>query len=1092
MAAPRRWSQYVSTIPQVTYPLQFNPPVEAISSWKGAWKGERHHLYRLRGRRPHSSSSLATASADDSDELPGFEVRALEEHAQPYVEAERVEASVGRNVSVTRPPAAWPHEEQTSGSGKTDPRPFAVTVDGSCFQPAIQTLKLARHHGLPDHAISSPLLEEAWEEFSITRPGRMAYLSARSAGAKRKFRTLSRQEPLRSRRRERSKLPMMAPAVRAELLDLTDQNEVVVIVSDTGSGKTTQVPQVLLDHAIEAGRGAFCNIICTQPRRLSATSIAHRVAFERGEGLQQSVGHHVRFSHRPPVLEGSITYCTTGVLLKRLQEDPTDILWNYSHIIIDEVHERSSPVDLLLASLRNLIQYQRFLARPCPKVLLMSATIEAGRFVEYFRLARPGQQPLRVSKMHVKGRAYDVETHFLPDILQSLHANGSDTDATVSSLLSGSKQDPSTSDYLRAELAFAGKEQPLPAEPTCDAIDESEDPGSSVNTSLVDAEALVPIGLIAVVVAHVARSTNTGDILVFLPGLQEIDRVADTLQTREMLGLDFNDATTFKLFKLHSSLYDTNDDVFKPVPEECRRVVLATNIAETSITLPQVVHVIDSGKAREMRYDQVGGASEFACKWITKASSLQRRGRAGRVQNGHYYALFTDQRYHTLHTTAEPEILKTDLVGTCLDIKAQATPADIEGFLQDAIDPPSPHAVAAAIQTLQNLGAFTEQNEITPLGRILAALPIHPALAKGILLGLLFRCVEPMLIIACHVQDDPLINHPFDRSAMAEARRQYSGRSQSDLFAFINAFKEFHVAERMGDQTRVTELIKTRFIRPNIYHEMMLVSAQIHEILVRMGFLPPAQPCHSVFETIPPDLNLHSENEALVTALALNTVNSNVAIWAKAPAKSWVTEDASVKSLMDPRSVNQPPKKTAASDQRKRRMSGQLLAYTTRRRTKGDKVAWLMETSMITPIMAILFGRSATLQSPEVVNIDGWLALKIGVEDDSLGFGAAQPARILVELRKALDRFLALAFSDLRDMHLDEYESRAGLSQLDQRAGTDPAYNAMFTTESELRDVVVNGILDVLHRDAAAVREREAKEGEPSAEEEKEAQPAQY
>jgi ATP-dependent RNA helicase DHX36 len=252
------------------------------------------------------------------------------------------------------------------------------------------------------------------------------------------------------------------------------------------------------------------------------------------------------------------------------------------------------------------------------------------------------------------------------------------------------------------------------------SISSSEDQDVSL---LEEVEGVVPIALAGAVVAHLAKTTDEGAILVFLPGLQEILKLDQDLRTREPLSVNFGDMSKFKMIMLHSSVSSASQsEVFNSVPDGCRKIILATNIAETSVTIPDVRYVVDTGKLRENHYDQMRKISRLHCRWISKSNAKQRAGRAGRVRDGYYYALFSIARREMMRDTGSPELLRSDLQEVCLNVKARSFNLPIGEFLGRAIEPPPPSSVSFAIIRLKELEALTDAEELTPLGRVLSSL----------------------------------------------------------------------------------------------------------------------------------------------------------------------------------------------------------------------------------------------------------------------------------------------------------------------------------------------------------------------------------
>ncbi|GMH22995.1 hypothetical protein Nepgr_024838 [Nepenthes gracilis] len=566
----------------------------------------------------------------------------------------------------------------------------------------------------------------------------------------------------------REKLP--AFKVKSEFLKAVAENQVLVVSGETGCGKTTQLPQFILEEEISSLRGADCSIICTQPRRIAAISVSARICAERGESLGDTVGYQIRLeAKRSPYTR--LLFCTTGVLLRKLVQDPD--LTAVSHLIVDEIHERGMNEDFLLIILKDLLARRKDL-----HLILMSATINSDLFSQYF-----GNAPI----MSIPGFTYPVEELFLEDVLEKTsYKIKSEFDNFEGSSRSRQRQPMSKKDPLTQLFE--------------DVDIDSQYRNYSINTrqSLEAWSSLqLELGLVESTIEYICLHEGDGAILVFLTGWDEISKLFDRVKSNKFLG----DSRNFLVLPVHGSMPSMNQrEIFDRPPADVRKIVLATNIAESSITIDDVVYVIDCGKAKETSYDALNKLACLLPSWISKASAHQRRGRAGRVQPGVCYRLYPKIIHDAMPEYQLPEILRTPLQELCLYIKSLQLGA-IGSFLAKALQPPDPLSVQNAIELLKTIGALDDQEKLTPLGQHLCVLPLDPNIGKMLLMGSIFQCLDPALTIAAALAHrDPFVL-PLNRREEAEAAKRYfAGDSCSDHIALLKAFRGWKDAKHKGEE----------------------------------------------------------------------------------------------------------------------------------------------------------------------------------------------------------------------------------------------------------------------------------------------------
>jgi len=479
---------------------------------------------------------------------------------------------------------------------------------------------------------------------------------------------------------------------RADIARAVAEHQVVIVCGETGSGKTTQIPKILL----EMGRGAEKMIGHTQPRRIAARAVAARIAEELKVELGGPVGFKVRFHDR--VGKSTVVkLMTDGILLAETQGDPK--LAAYDTIIIDEAHERSLNIDFLLGYLRQLLP-----KRPDLKVVVTSATIDADKFSAHFNGA-----PV----IEVSGRLYPVEVRYRE--------------------VEGDKEDTTR--------------------------DEEED-------ALADA------------VEEACRS-GPGDVLVFLPGEREIRDAAAAIGKRKL-----RDTEILPLFSRLSNA--EQDRVFKP--GSLRRIVLATNVAETSLTVPRIRYVVDTGLARVKRYSYRNKVEQLRVENISQAAAKQRSGRCGRVSDGICFRLYGEDEYARRPAFTDPELLRSSLAAVILRALSLNL-GKVEDF--PFLDPPLPRAIADGYALLAELGAVDDDNALTDIGRELARLPLDPRIGRMLVAARDEGCLAQMVVIAAALSVQDPRDRPMDKAAAADQQHAKFADERSDFLGFLKLWHAF-------------------------------------------------------------------------------------------------------------------------------------------------------------------------------------------------------------------------------------------------------------------------------------------------------------
>ncbi|ETS80107.1 hypothetical protein PFICI_07636 [Pestalotiopsis fici W106-1] len=590
---------------------------------------------------------------------------------------------------------------------------------------------------------------------------------------------------------QRQKLP--AWQVRENLVQTVSQNQVTIIAGETGSGKSTQSVQFILDDLYSKGYGRAANIICTQPRRISALGLADRVSDERCTKLGAEVGYSIRGENKVSK-QTKITFVTTGVLLRRLQtsggrtEDVAASLADVSHVVIDEVHERSLDTDFLLSIIRDVLRRRKDL-----KLVLMSATLDAATFKNYFT-----SEGLQVGLVEIAGRTFPVEDYYLDDIIHM-------TNFTIS----GSRYD----DY---EDDSKGTAQ----DPVNKIIQKL---GSRINYNLL-------VETAKAIDTQLHQTGKQGGILIFLPGVAEINRTVRELQA----------VSSLHVLPLHASL-DTRDQkkVFAKPPPGKRKVVVATNVAETSITIDDIVAVIDTGKVKETSFDPQNNMRKLEETFASRAACKQRRGRAGRVQAGNCYKLYTRNLEQQMAERPDPEIRRVPLEQLCLSVRAMGT-RDVAGFLGRTPTPPESTAVEGAMKLLQRMGAL-DGDELTALGQQLAMIPADLRCGKLMVYGAIFGCLEESIWIAAILSTkSPFLSPPDRREEAREARKRFSN-GDGDLLTDLRAVQHWNsMMEDRIPQRQVRNFCDDNFLSYHTLSDIATTRTQYYAALTEIGIVPPS------------------------------------------------------------------------------------------------------------------------------------------------------------------------------------------------------------------------------------------------------------
>lgn len=549
--------------------------------------------------------------------------------------------------------------------------------------------------------------------------------------------------PKLSIREQRESLPVFS--MRTQLIEAIELNQFLVIVGETGSGKTTQIVQYIYEEALNVVGGTEKIIGCTQPRRVAAVSVAKRVAEEVGCKVGEEVGYYIRFED-VTTPKTKIKYMTDGMLQREALLDPS--MLKYLVIMLDEAHERTIATDVLFTLLKKAAKQN-----PNLKVIVTSATLDLAKFASFFN---------KCPVLKIPGRTFPVETLF--------------------------SREPEP-DYLAAALD-------------------------------------------CVMQIHVAEAE--GDILVFLTGQEEIDTSCEVLYNRiKTLGSAVPELVILPVYSALSS--DMQLKIFEPAPPGARKVVLATNIAETSITIDGIRYVVDPGYVKVNAYDPKLGMDSLIVSPISQAQANQRAGRAGRTGPGKCYRLYTEQAYKMeMLPNSIPEIQRQNLAYTILMLKAMGI-NDLLNF--EFMDPPPAQTLVNALHNLYNLDALDDEGYLTPFGRKMSEFPMEPALAKTLIESTELGCVDEVLTIVAMLSVQSVFNRPKDKQAAADQKKQRFHSVYGDHITLLNVYRAWDLNGRSAGWC------KENYIHERSMRRALDVRKQLGQIMKR--FRIPIESCGS-------------------------------------------------------------------------------------------------------------------------------------------------------------------------------------------------------------------------------------------------------
>ncbi len=541
-----------------------------------------------------------------------------------------------------------------------------------------------------------------------------------------KVKTFFQKEHKQILKKQETELPILRYA--NEIKEIITTNETAIIVGETGSGKTTQIPLMLREVLPSDAK-----IAITQPRRVAVRSVARYVAENVGCCIGEEVGYQVRFEDH--TTEGTrINFMTDGIFLRKIQEDP--LLRDYSAVMVDEAHERNLNIDFTLGLLKRLQKKRAEAGLPSIRIIVTSATLEKEKFARYF-----GESPM----IEVPGRLHPVDIHYEKECVHN---------------------------YTEAA---------------------------------------------AEKIKTIVEQNKEGDVLIFMPSWEEIDKTIKEIERMNLQGIT--------VLSLHGDMSpEDQDKIFEKV--NGRKIIVSTNIAETSVTVPGIRHVIDSGFIKQIEFDPSTGIETLAARPHAKSGCVQRAGRAGRTAPGECWRLYTENDFNSRQEFQTPEIQRSSLAHVVLMMK-KISIEDVKSF--EFIDPPEVKALEQAIETLKTLGALDEDERITNIGETMAELPLEPHIARMIIEADKYKCVETICTIASFLGVRSVFVRPKGKEYEADFVHNLFKVPGSDFITLLKVWQEYEANDFRDSWAR------NNFLNSKVLNEVRQVRYQLFRALRRNG-----------------------------------------------------------------------------------------------------------------------------------------------------------------------------------------------------------------------------------------------------------------
>ncbi|XP_055912355.1 3'-5' RNA helicase YTHDC2 [Eupeodes corollae] len=701
---------------------------------------------------------------------------------------------------------------------------------------------------------------------------------------------------------QRDRMDLPIAMYQSAIMEVLRNNSVAIINGQTGSGKTTQVPQYILEECTRFNKP--CRIICTQPRRIATVTVANRVAEERCEPIGETVGYQIRLEsrmRRTTNLIYTTSGCVlrsimgdakdffqkiTHLIIDEIHERDKDT--DFTLITVKEQLKYNKNLKVLLMSATMDINLLSSFFNDCPIVnvpgqgynvkiyhledILFHTGYRSSLMEKYLRLAAAAPIKKVQADIHTQtnfdliineileasGRLestielFDQLQYYIENegvAIDLCHSKSGKT-ALIAAAQCNLPRYLERFLQLNADINirdFSGKSALTYAAAFEDGIclkllgmsHQNNDLQIMEKQTLLSAYAQqfhddneVDHYLILSLIEGLYRSKHPGAILVFLPGYNDIVMQRDLIESTLPSG-------TYTMFILHGQM-ESSDQRMALQPQRNRKIILSTNIGQTSITIPDLAYIIDSGKVKMKTHDVVTSSSELRSVWISQADARQRSGRAGRTQNGVCYRLYSHERFYQMSPHCIPELMRIPLTEICLYAKSFDPQSDVQSFLSRALNPPSGLIVQNAVKKLKIIGVFTDDELITELGRHLVDIPVDVQLGKALMYGIFFKCVEPLTtIVAFHSVKDPFIL-PTDRALHGTAsvqRKSLSGDYYSDQMGILVLYDSYMSIR--NNRRRKQEFCNKHFLSMPCMEIFCSTRKQIHDVIVSKYSITP-------------------------------------------------------------------------------------------------------------------------------------------------------------------------------------------------------------------------------------------------------------